>query len=235
MDDLEFRRALYADPNNQEPALKQAMLDDPKKQDFCKELKQLDQKMQRACQIEVPTDLVHKLMLRQTIQTHAASKKRNVVQLAMVASVAFVMGISFTFWQSANLINISEHAIAHVQAEGSYALDANKNISLEQVNAKLASFGGELLENVDQIYYANFCDFEEVRSLHMVMQIGDEKVTVFIVPNKERYDSKSVSQNKQYTSQAIGFNRANLIVVGEEGADISKAKQTLSKKLKFSA
>jgi hypothetical protein len=235
MDDLEFRRTLYADPSTKDEAVRKAAENDPKKQDFIQELKQLDRKMFEASQVDVPKDLASKLILRQTMHSHQVSKKRNRINLALAASVAFVMGISFTLWQQNNLINMGEHAIAHVRAEGSYALDANENISLQQVNAKLASFGGEMSGEVGQIYYANFCDFDNVRSLHMVMKVNGEKVTVFVVPNNAEYDNKSNSKDKTYKSQAVDFSRASLVIVGEDGADMSKAKQTLSKKFTFSA
>ncbi|MCF2950364.1 DUF3379 domain-containing protein [Paraglaciecola aquimarina] len=235
MDDLEFRRTLYADPNCTDENIIKAAADDPKKRAFIKELKELDAKMCDASQVNVPKDLASKLILRQTMHCHELSKKRNRINLALAASVAFVMGISFTLWQQSNLINMAEHAIAHVRAEGSYALDANENISIEQVNAKLASFGGELSGEIGQIYYANFCDFDNVRSLHMVMQLNGQKVTVFVVPNKAEYDNSSRSKDKTYQSQAVDFNRASLVVVGEDGADMTQAKQTLSQNFKFSA
>ncbi|MEP0355835.1 MAG: DUF3379 family protein [Paraglaciecola sp.] len=235
MDDLEFRRTLYSDPNSQDLKLKETMLADPKKQDFYKELKLLDKKMEQAFEVDVPADLVHKLLLKQTMERHAKTKKRTVFQFAMVASVAFVMGISFTLWQSTSLVNLSENAIAHVRAEGEHALGAHENITLEQVNAKLASFGGQLTDNVDQIYYANFCDFNEIRSLHMVMQVGNDKVTVFVVPNENNFDSQSVSKDNNYSGETMDFTRASVIVVGDNGSNVHKAKQTLSKKFKFSA
>lgn len=235
MDDLEFRRLLYVDPNTDNPGVHKAVADDPKKKEFIKELRKLDRKMQQASQVDVPKDLASKLILRQTMESHKADKKRNRFQLALAASVAFVMGVSFTMWQQTNLINISEHAIAHVVAEGNYALGASENISVAQVNAKLASFGGELTDDIGQIYYANFCDFENVRSLHMVMQMGDQKVTVFVVPHKEDYDLDSQAKGSSYQSEALQFNKASLVVVGEAGVDVSKAKKTLSQKFKFSA
>ncbi|WP_158968243.1 DUF3379 domain-containing protein [Paraglaciecola sp. L3A3] len=235
MDDLEFRRTVYANPNCTDEKVLKAVAEDPKKQAFLRELKLLDKKMHQASQVEVPSDLASKLILRQTMQTHIESKKRNRIQLALAASVAFIMGVSFTMWQQHNLINISEHAIAHVKFEGNYALEAHENISLEQVNAKLASFGGELTDDIGQIYYANFCDFDNIRSLHMVIQLGDEKLTVFVVPKNEKYDNKSISHAKGYEGQAINLKRANLVVVGEEGTDVTKAKSVLSKKFKFSA
>jgi hypothetical protein len=235
MDELEFRRTLYADPNCTDPRVLAAIADDPKKQEFCKELKQLDKSMHQASQVKVPDDLVHKLILRQTMQSHHASKVRNRIHLALAASFAFVVGVSFTMWQQSNLLDLSKQAIAHVHYEGGHALDAQDDVSLQQVNAKLAKFGGELSENIGRVYYANFCDFENVRSLHMVVEGENGKLTVFIVPHNEAYLAEGSSHDKRYNSQAVDFKRASIIVVGEEGANINKMKEQLNRKIQFSA
>lgn len=235
MDELEFRRTLYADPNCTDEKVLAAIADDPKKQEFCKELKQLDRNMQQASQVKVPDDLVHKLILRQTMQSHKASKARNRIQLAMAASVAFVVGVSFTMWQQNNLLDLSKQAIAHVHHEGNYALGSQENFSLQQVNAKLAQFGGEFTEEVGQVYYANFCDFENVRSLHMVMQGENGKVSVFVIPHDDAHNTKGSTTERGYQSQAIDVERASIIVVGEEGANIQKMKEQLKRKIQFSA
>jgi hypothetical protein len=235
MDELEFRRTLYADPNSTDEKVLAAIADDPKKQAFYKELKQLDKNMHQASQVKVPDNLVHKLILRQTMQSQKSNKVRNRIQLAMAASVAFVVGVSFTMWQQNNLLDLSKQAIAHVHYEGGYALDAQENISLQQVNAKLAKFGGEFSEDIGRVYYANFCDFENVRSLHMVVEGQNGKVSVFIVPHNDDYQAEGSSHDTKYTSQATDLKRASIIVVGEEGANISNMKEQLNKKIHFSA
>ncbi len=203
MDELEFRRTLYADPNCTNEKVLAAIANDPKKQEFSKELKQLDKSMQQASQVKVPDDLVHKLILRQTMQSHKSSKVRNRIQLAMAASVAFVVGVSFTLWQQNNLLDLSKQAIAHVYHEGNYALDAQENVSLQQVNAKLAKFGAEFSEDIGRVYYANFCDFENVRSLHMVVEGENGKVSVFVVPHDDTHQAEGSTRGTRYNSQAI--------------------------------
>jgi hypothetical protein len=234
MDELEFRRILYADPNTTDEKVLAAIADDPKKQAFYRELKQLDKSMYQASQVKVPGDLVHKLILRQTMQSHKSSKVRNRIQLAMAASVAFVVGVGFTMWQQNNLLDLSKQAIAHVHYEGGYALDAQENVSLQQVNAKLAIFGGEFSEEIGRVYYANFCDFENVRSLHMVVEGENGKVSVFVVPHDGSHLAEGSSHDKKYSSQAIDLKRASIIVVGEKGASMSRMKEQLNKKIKFS-
>lgn len=235
MDDLEFRRTLYADPNCSDKEVLKAIADDPNKQAFCKELKQLDKKLNAASQVEVPKDLVHKLILRQTMESHRKSKIRNRIHLAMAASVAFVVGVSFTMWQQHHLLNIADQAIAHVYQEGSHALDAQNNVSLQQVNAKLAQFGGEFTEELGQVYYASICDFENVRSLHMVMQGENGKVSVFVIPHDGAHNAKSFASGRGYQSQAVDVNRASIVVVGEEGANVQGMKEQLKRKIHFSA
>jgi hypothetical protein len=235
MDELEFRRILYADPNCTDEEVLAAIADDPKKQAFYKELKQLHKKMHQASQIKVPDDLVHRLILRQTMASYKSSKVRNRIQLAMAASVAFVVGVSFTIWQQNNLLDLSKQAIAHVHYEGDYALHAQENVSLQQVNAKLAKFGGEFSEDIGRVYYANFCDFENVRSLHMVLEVENGKVSVFVVPHNNAYLAEGSSSDTRYNSQAIDLKRASIIVVGEEGTNIGDMQQQLNKKIRFSA
>lgn len=235
MDELEFRRTLFADPNCTDEKILQAISQDPKKRDFYNELKKLDKSMLQASQVKVPDDLVHKLIMRQTMQTYKESKVRNRIQLAMAASIAFVVGITFTMWQQQNLLNLADQAIAHVYHEGSYALDAQDNVSLQQVNAKLAQFGGEFTEELGRVYYANFCDFENVRSLHMVMQSEHGKVSVFIIPHDDTHNADGSAHARGYQSQAMDVNRASIIVVGEEGTNIQEMKEQLKRKIHFSA
>jgi hypothetical protein len=235
MDELEFRRTLYADPHCKDERVLAAIADDPKKQTFYKELKQLDKRMHQASEVIVPDDLAHKLIFRQTMQSHRASKVRNRIQLAMAASVAFVVGVSFTIWQQTHLLNLSKQAIAHVHYEGSYALDAQENVSLQQVNEKLAKFGGEFSEDIGRVYYANFCDFENVRSLHMVVAGENGKVSVFIVPHDDAYLAEGSTRDPRYNSQAVDLKRASIIVVGEEGVNINKMREQLKRKIQFSA
>ncbi|WP_299075259.1 DUF3379 domain-containing protein [uncultured Paraglaciecola sp.] len=235
MDDLEFRRKLYADPHCSDDDIKAAIAGDPKKRAFYNEIKQLDKSMDQASQVQVPDDLVHKLILRQTMASHKSNKQRQRLHLAMAASLAFVVGVSFTLWQQNNLLDLSKQAIAHVRQEGDYALGAQENISLQQVNAKLAQYGGELSDDIGRVYYANFCDFENVRSLHMVVAGEKGKISVFVVPHNSAYMPKGSSHDEKYNSQAIDLKRASIIVVGEKGENVSKMKQQISEKMQFSA
>jgi hypothetical protein len=235
MDELEFRRTIYADPNCNDGNVNQAAGEDPAKLDFWNELKKLDNKIQQASQVKVPDDLAHKLILRQSMETHRKGKQRNRIHLALAASIAFVFGISFTMWQQQSHISLGEHALAHVYHEGAYALEAQEDISLQQINAKLARFGGELSEDIGQIFYANFCDFENIQSLHLVMQGEQGRVSVFVIPHSDKYSSDRNFSDGKLKGDSVDFSLVSLMIVGEQGQDVEQLKDKLKQKLQFSA
>ena len=165
MDDLQFRRTIYADPHCTDEDVRQAAAEDPAKQEFWNELKQLESSIQQVSKVDVPEGLAERLILRQTMQRHNKQKQRTRVHLALAASVAFVFGVSFTLWQQQSGIDLGKHALAHVyhEADG-FALKVDGDVGLTQVNAKLAKMGAQISENIGRIYFANFCNFDGVRS-----------------------------------------------------------------------
>lgn len=236
MDDLEFRRTLLADPKCNDPQVVDAIAADPQKKALWNDLQQLNQKMIRASQVEVPDGLAHRLLLKQSMSEH--TKRRNTkryIRYALVASIAFTFGMTYLSWQQQHqVMSLSEHAIAHVLHEGDYALGANEDISLQQVNQKLARFGGELTAQVGQIYYANFCDFNNIKSLHLVMQGESGKVSVFIVPHEQAYKTDNLKEGI-WNSQSVDFSRTSLVVVSAQKSDAIDMKQKISAHLLFTA
>ena len=236
MDDLQFRRAIYADPNCEDEAVKKAADEDPAKQEFWNELKKLDGSIQKASKVEIPEGLANKLILRQSMQRHAVDKRKTRVHLALAASVAFVFGVSFTMWQQQRVIDLSEHALAHVYHEyDGFALKSDGNVGLGKVNAQLASIGTQISDNISRIYFANFCTFEGVKSYHMVMQGENGKVSVFVLPRSEKHLPVSEFSDGKMHGETLEFDDTRLIMVGEQGQSFDELKSKISKRMQFSA
>ena len=67
MDDLQFRRGIYSDPHNKDNTFSDEVLaeinSNPAKKQLSNDIKQLDNKIAKAMNVEVPEDLVNKLIL----------------------------------------------------------------------------------------------------------------------------------------------------------------------------
>ena len=237
MDDLQFRRTIYADPNCKDDAVKKAASADPSKQQFWNELRLLESKFQKAINVEVPNNLANKLILRQTLESHEVQKRKTRWHLALAASVAFVFGISFTLWQQSTLLDLGNHALAHVYDEndGAFALQVDGDISIDSVNAQLASYGAEFTEDMGRIYFANFCDFDKIKSFHMVMQGENGKVTVFVVPHTQDYKSVESFTDGKMSGQVIEARNASIIMISDKDKPYEQLKSKIKQKMLFSA
>lgn len=229
MDELEFRRQAYGEPKRQDPEFLNAINEAPGRETFIKELKSLDAKLNRALTIDVPSDLSEKLILRQQLHHHHHQKRKTGLLIAMAASIAFVAGISFSMWRLAP-VDLAEHALAHVYHE-TRALAANESVSYQDVNFQLASLhnmtGARFTQQPGNVYFTAYCDFQGVRSLHLVMQGKLGKVTLFIVPLENRMVLEEAFADNQY--QGIGFqtNSAFMLLVGEQQSDLADLKQEI--------
>lgn len=146
MDELKFRRQAYEDPRNQDPEFLEQMQATPEHQALVSELKRLDAKLSHALKVAVPEDLADKLILRQQLQQHHKQRRQTGFLVAMAASVAFIVGISFSLLRLGP-VDLAEHALAHVYHEG-VALQVDQNVNFSQVNAQLAAMKN--LEHADR-------------------------------------------------------------------------------------
>ncbi|WP_416308214.1 DUF3379 family protein [Neptunicella sp. SCSIO 80796] len=235
MDELEFRRTIYADPDNTDAEMIAAAQQDKAKQHFWQDVKQLDKQIKQTVnQVDIPDGLAHRLILRQSIARHRKQQVKQRWYIALAASVAFLLGINFTLLQN-NTLDLTHYALAHRYHEGEIPMQMDENVSLQQLNVKLASMGAHLQNDIGKVYFANFCDFEQVRSLHMVIDSGQGKITVFVVPHDEKFKMDAQFADQRFNGKSIDLGEVALIVLGEKNQPLQDVTNKLSKQLVFSA
>lgn len=235
MDDLQFRRAIFADPSNQDADML-AALQDPKKKQFAKDMCQFDEKIRQALEIPVPDDLCNKLILRQTLASHQVQKRKKRVHLALAASVAIIGGLALNFLQfSSAYTNLGEYALAHVYyEEGAFDNNAREEVTLTSLNSKMAAFDGLFKKSLGKLIAADYCRFDGMKSLHLVYQGKTSPVTVFIVPKNEDLSFTNDFQDKQYIGGSLAFNNSNIIVVADKNESIEKWQNNISQTVSWS-
>lgn len=67
MDELEFRRRAYGEPQSQDPEFLQAQKEASGRDAFVNDLKALDRKIAKALKVDVPEDLADKLLDRKSV------------------------------------------------------------------------------------------------------------------------------------------------------------------------
>ncbi|MBQ4846150.1 DUF3379 family protein [Pseudoalteromonas sp. MMG005] len=236
MDELEFRRRLFADPNDTEVI--EHAIDNPEQQSLVDELQDFDAQLKSALQVEVPAGLADRILVQQ--QEDQAS---NVIPLAWyrkydkpfatAASMVLAVGIYFMSATSAPL-QAGEHALEHVYYEVN-ALERSQEVALQVVNEKLAMLGGQFDSLPGKVTYATFCNFKGQKSLHLVFQSEHGPMTVFIVPaqGNEYKQNDSHFNDERFAGMIGNGQKADTILVADIGTPIEDYHNEVSGALRW--
>ena len=235
MDDLEFRRAVLADPNSEDDSIRDSAADDPVKQAFLTDMRQFDKKLDDALKVDVPENLAERLILRQTLESHQQQKRRNRVHIAMAASIAFAVGLSLHTLYSPVVTeaNIGTYSLAHVSHGIDHLINARENNTLEQVNVKMARFGGQFTQAPAKAVFANYCNFDGITSLHLIFEDTQGRVSVFVTPSDANFDFVSEFSDDRFIGRGIDFEKAQVTVVGDKGKPIDAFTENLKSSLNW--
>jgi len=239
MDDLQFRRGIYADPHNKDNTFSDEISaeinSNPVKKKLSNEIKQLDDKIVKAMNVEIPEGLANRLILRQTLVNHQQQKRKNRLNLAIAASVAFAIGLTFNFMQfSSAYDSLGDYALAHVyQEQNQFTNNTKASISLASLNRKMASFNGRFISSLGQLISADYCRFDGMKSLHLVFKGSTDIVTIFVVPKNDNlsFDDKFKDQKLNGTSQP--YENTNIIIVANPNESMQKWKNTINDNIQW--
>lgn len=236
MDDLQFRRTLYADPKCQEPNFIAAKKADKSKQQFAQEIECIEHKIEDALNIPVPEELCNNLILRQTMASHRQQKRKSRIHLAMAASVAIAFGLTFNFLQfSSAYAGIDDYALAHVYHEqGVFDNNSSNRVSLTSLNSKMAQFNGLFEGITGELLAADYCRFDGVKSLHLVFKGALAPINVFVVPKRDDVLFANTFADNKFQGLASQFGEQNLIIVGDKQEPLEQLKSSLSKNITWS-
>lgn len=236
MDDLQYRRSIFADPKSQDCDILAAQEADPAKKKLAYELCQFDEKLKQAMKIPVPDNLAEKLLLRQTLASHQQEKRKTRIHLALAASVAIVAGLVVNYLQFSNsYTNVGDYALAHVYHEQNiFSNDDNTRVSLTSLNQKMTTFNGSFSESMGELISADYCRFDGMKSLHLVFKGVTDVVTVFIVPKEEHLAFTEKFSDEKLRGESLGFKDANILVVADKNESLANWQQTISSNISWS-
>lgn len=236
MDDLQYRRSIYADPTSQDKDILAAQDADPAKKQLAHELYLFDEQLKKAMDVPVPDDLCNKLLLRQTLASHQQEKRKSRVHLALAASVAIFTGSLVNYFQfSSSYTNLGDYALAHVyHEENDFYNGDNNRVSLTTLNKKMATFNGTFNESLGQLISADYCRFDGMKSLHLVYKGLTDTVAVFIVPKKEHLSFTSQFSDDKLQGESLDFQEANILVVADKNESLETWQRAIKNNISWS-
>lgn len=236
MDELELRRRLYANPNDESEELKQALADDKNSQDFADELKRFDEKIASALNVDVPENLANKLILRQSLHSHQVTKRKSRIHLAMAASVAFIVGLGVTFINfSPAHTSVADYSLAHYHHEAeSFPKVAKTNVSLASLNTEMADLKVGFIEQVGRLIAVEGCFFDSMDSIHLVFEGEYDNINVFIIN-----ETQHLAFNDKFSDDTIQgiskkYPKGEVIIMGNKKEALNLWQDKIDSSIKWS-
>jgi hypothetical protein len=237
MDELTFRRTIYADPNTQDADVIAAAKADPSKQAFWNEVKALDNQIFAAAQVKVPENLADKLLLKQSFEERHEERNKRPWYIAMAASVAVAAFLTFNVMQPITGNALAKDVFAHVDEAymEKEMMMSNGKVDLDQVNSKMATFNGSVNGDLGEVVSANYCYLDKIKSLHLIIKGENGLINMFVMPEDLTESLQETFNSATMFGTSFLLESAKIIIVGEDGEEVKTVKESAQQTLRFSA
>ncbi len=247
MDDLEFRRSVFTDPQNQDPEFLAAAQSSPERTALLLQLQALDARVSAAAQsVPVPSGLADRLKALEEPAANDAvvenkSKARRYIAVAASLVVAIGLILSpglITARPSASDLKFHDEVIGHVYREVARYDTKREDASIVQINSVLEEAGGHLRneERIKQMHikFANGCNIaSNGKGAHIVLDGEKGSVSVMVVHNSPVTTTFDVNDSR-FAGKIIPFGEGNLIIVGEKDEPLDKYQAMISEAFEWS-
>ena len=248
MDEIEFRRRVYANPQSPEQELLDADSDNPDYQKILDQAQELDTDVSNAVTaISVPADLQDKLL---KIPASAGISGEELIQRESAnssyfhyyaAAATFLLAIGVTFsivfnsGPSVQDIALGDNVLDHlyIDFEEINAFSRGEGNNFEIVNAAnvsqiLANAGTQFLSNDFMrsmpVRVAKPCEIiPAFQSAHLILQGSRGAVSVFVI-NNSPVSVEYRFRDDRFNGVVIPMGKGNMILVGEETENLDPYK-----------
>jgi hypothetical protein len=183
---LEVRRLLGAEPHNHNLAVLEHCKLCAACAAFLKEMLRLDQRLDRALNIEVPKDLEARIVFRAEFRPRPRRTYNNWFAAAAAVVLAVAVGVGLWQYRQNSPAMLGKALVAHVMNPlESDALDPERPVIRDAsfVTGVLSQTGIRLRGSMDDISYARACPFRGKMVAHLVIRGQDGPVTVLLLPH----------------------------------------------------
>ncbi|MCW8955468.1 MAG: DUF3379 domain-containing protein [Gammaproteobacteria bacterium] len=229
MDDLEFRRRAYAEPNCQDKDFLDKKNEADENIELVDQLLVFDQQIKRAINITPPEGLAERIILNQALGQHTQNKQRVQVALSMVVSVLLMFGLVFSMLQPWPGINLEQQVLTHVYEELDHLIEKqNKDIS--HVNRALSAYGVEIKHDFGQVNYLGSCKIANKEGVHIVLAGKKGAITVMMLPQIKVDTEQSVSDGR-FQGIITPLGKGSMAILGEKNELLDQIEQKIKNNL----
>lgn len=232
MDDLEFRRRAYAEPDSKDSEFLDAKNSSDENTALVEELQAMDESMKQALHIQPPAELAERIKLQQTLNEHQHTRKvwqYSSMAASIILVFAIVIGLSDVNRLASpphNIESLASGFLQHIYEELDH-LTEQKNPSLSQLNEVLGRLGGKATGDLGQLNYLGSCNIAGVPGVHLVVQGEMGPVTIMLLPDVPvSAQHRIIDERFNGIIQSAG--NGSMAIVGEKGEGLEQVQSRLN-------
>lgn len=238
MDELEFRKRVYANPQDPGPEALAAARENPAYRLILDRSIEIDKRLRSVTQdVEVPAGLEARLMQIAETDPDAGDSDRVVEPkrarvyryYAIAASLLLIVGVAYTQLLGPAPGSLESEVIAHMDHEesqlaairaGSLGTEVPMPVIAEVMNVVGAQLrAGDYLETM-AVRYANPClILPGYESAHLIIDTADGPLNVIVIDNSP-VAAELEFAGRGFSGVVVPLPAGNLIVLGDSAADI---------------
>ena len=239
---LRIRQILTSDPNTRDPEVLQYLANSEACSEFAQKLKQFDDKLKTAVQLDVPEGLESRIILAQRMSsnTEAVENNENVVEfkksstsqqhnykwMSLAAALVLAVGLSLGMFKFGESQGLEQQILAHLYQHQD-ALTKDKNIELASFNEMLAPHGVRVSESIGHIRYASNCPIDDKKAPHFVLSENGEPVTVMYIPWKQMSKREKFGDDK-FKGVLLSNQKGSFVIFSEDPEIINRVQDRVA-------
>lgn len=222
MDCSEFRRRLLIDPESPELKLAANARVCPDAPARLTEALTFEHELGRAIQVEVPADLVERVLAATREEDVPPLRVFNWRPLALAASLLLSAAAGLTMWlgQSSPTEQLILASVEHIAHEP-FALTRTERVPQPLVSRMFDEAGLNIDDSALSVSFLSRCPIGERRSVHMVMAANDGPVTVLYVPGEDRVERMD-TRSAMVAVRTMPFGDGALVLLAESDHDFDR-------------
>ena len=181
MNCLEFRRICLAEPGNQGNDYLRHQQECPRCAEHVASVIRDDKQIEEALRVDVPDNLASRVILRQSIFSGRAERRRARLMYALAAGVLLAIGLAGGWFAVNHVPEVDRAVIARISAVPASRV-ATQQIPNAEVIRVIRTVGGELNGELGNVYYASIYYVRDHQCGQLVVQGAAGPVTILLMP-----------------------------------------------------
>lgn len=256
MDEIEFRKRVYANPQSPEQELLDAARENPEYQKILDQTQELDIEVTKlVTSVTEPAGLKEKLLSLssdsssdsdtspEALMSREAANSSYFQYYAVAATFLLAIGVTFSLMFNSGSITqdvaLSEEVLEHLYIDSDEINAFSRGeaqsfaaLNVANVSEVLAGAGTQLVSNDFMnsmpVRVAKPCEIiPAYKSAHLIMEGSQGAVSVFVI-NNSPVNVEYTFRDDRFSGLVVPMGEGNMILVGEENEDLDQYRELFS-------